>query len=318
MKKLFLLLFCTFIISYTFAQNNEEKMDDVARIILVPYVPKQIEGMPVPAMKNLENKLNQIAIKSGLGGKSIDGRFIITANVSVLTKDITPTAPPMHAYTIEVTLYIGDGIEGTSFSSTSVVLKGVGDTEQKAYMAALKNLKVSDPSYQTFIELGKVKIIEYYNSKCDFIVKEAEMLASKNDFEGAIAKLVSVPNVCKDCYDKCMDAVQPIYQKLLDRDCALKLQEAKGIWSSGQDIESATRASAVLAEVDPAANCYDEVKNLTSEISKRVKELDQREWENMQLQQKREYDLEKQSIEAIRAIGVAYGENQQPTYNILW
>ena len=101
MKKLFLLLFCTFIISYTFAQNNEEKMDDVVRITLVPYVPKQIEGMPVPAMKNLENKLNQIAIKSGMGGKSIDGRFIITANVSVLTKDITPTAPPMHAYTIE-------------------------------------------------------------------------------------------------------------------------------------------------------------------------------------------------------------------------
>ena len=54
-------------------------------------------------------------------------------------------------------------------------------------------------------------------------------------------------------------------------------------------------------------------------MAKRVKELDKREWDFMLKQQQDEVDLEKASIKAIRDIGVAYGENQQPTtYNVVW
>lgn len=319
MKKIILLLLSVIFLLPAFAQNTGSKDEDAANLVLKPWVPEQIEGMPAPARKNLENKLSQILTKNGLGGNSIDGRFIITANVNILTKDITPTAPPMQAYTLDVTFYIGDGIDGTLFSSTSLTLKGVGDNAQKAYLAALRSIKTSDPSYQTFIEKGKEKIIDYYNRKCDFIIKEAETLAGLEKYEEAIAKLVAVPNVCRECYDKCMNAVEPIYQKYIDQQCALKLQEARAIWQAGQDLAAAKEASSLLTSISPKASCFPEVDKLNNQIGARVKALDQREWDNMQQQQKRAYELEKQSIKAIRDVGVAYGNHQQPTtYNVVW
>ena len=301
-----------------FAQNNLGKSDDTARIVLSAYIPGQIEGLTPIVQNNLTNKLSQIASANGMGG-SANSRFIITANVSVLTKDITPTAPPMHAYTIEVTLFIGDGIEGTLFSSQSITLKGVGTNESKAYIAALNGLKVKDPIYQTFIEKVKNKIVEYYNSKCDFILKEAEMLTSKNDFDAAIAKLTSIPEVCKDCYDKAMTAVAPIYKKQIDRECKIRLMEATTTWNAAQDLSSADSAGAVLSQIEPGASCYKEALVLSSKIAQRVKELDQREWKFQMKQQQDNVDIQKATIKAARDIGVAYGNGPKATvvrYNI--
>jgi len=185
----------------TYAQNSAGKTDDMGRITLAAFVPQQIDKMPDAARSLLTNKLNEIVTKSGMGGSVGNQRFILTANINIMSKDITPTAPPMQAFTLDITLYIGDGIEGTKFSSITTTVKGVGDNETKAYIAALKTLKTSDPSYQTFIETGKTKIVEYYNSKCDFIIKESQALASQNKCDEAIYKLTSVPEVCKSCYD---------------------------------------------------------------------------------------------------------------------
>jgi len=317
MKKSFLIIgFCLFCF-VTLAQNNQGKADDAGRIALESVVSDQIEGLTPSAQSNLVNKLNQIASKNGMGGSAINNRFILTANVAVLTKDITATAPIMQAYTLEVTLYIGDGIEGTLFSNTSVTLKGVGETETKAYLAALKNLKVDDPKFQAFIEKGKNKIIEYYNSRCDFILKEADMLVSQNEFEASIAKLVSIPEVCKECFDKAMDKVGPIYKQQIDRQCKIDLTEAKNVWNSNQNSDGANQASYYLGRIDPNSVCFNEVQQFSNTIAKRIKELDQREWNFKLKQQQDGVDIQKATIKAVRDIGVAYGNNQPKnvTYN---
>lgn len=319
MKKHNLLLVVLFFAINSFAQNSLGKADDAARIVLNTYIPTQVEGLTDAAKANLSNKLSQIATRAGMGGSASYPRFIITANVVVVTKDITPTAPPMHAYTLELTLYIGDGIAGTKFSSTSITLKGVGETETKAYISALKNLKVDDPKYQTFIINGKTKIIEYYNSQCDFILKEAEMLASKNEFDAAIANLTSIPEVCKDCYDKAMTAVAPIYKKQIDRECKIRLMEATTAWNAAQDLLSAENAGGILSQIEPGASCYKEALVLSSKIAQRVKELDQREWKFQMKQQQDDVDIQKATIKAARDIGVAYGNGPKATvvrYNI--
>jgi hypothetical protein len=313
MKKSFLIIGFFLMCFGTFAQNNLDKADDASRIALATVVSDQIEGLTPSAQSNLVNKLNQIASKNGMGGSSINNRFILTANVAVLTKDITATAPVMQAYTLEVTLYIGDGFEGTLFSSTSVTLKGVGETETKAYLAALKNLKVDDPKYQTFIMNGKNKIIEYYNSKCDFLLKEADMLASQNDFEASINKLVSIPEVCKECFDKAMEKVGPIYQQQIDRQCKIDLSEAKNVWNSNQNSSGADQASSFLGRIDPNSACFNEAQQFSNLIAKRILELDQREWSFKLKQQQDGVDIKKASIKAARDIGVAYGKNQPKT-----
>lgn len=317
MKNLSLIFGCLLLNFNLSAQNNQGKADDAARIALVSVIPNQVDGLTPSAQSNLQNKLNQIATKNGMGANSLENRFIITANVVVLTKDITPTAPPMQAYTLEVTLYIGDGIDGTLFSSTSVTLKGVGETETKAYMAALKNLKVDDVTYQSFIENGKNKIIQYYNSKCDFIIKEAEMLASKNEFEVAISKLITIPEVCKECYDKAMEAVFPIYQAQIDYQCKIELAKAKNLWNSNQNGNGAKHASLSLEKIDPNSICYNDALELSNVIAKRIKELDQREWDFKLKTQQDSVDIKKASLQAVKEIGIAYAKNQPKniTYN---
>jgi hypothetical protein len=310
MKKLIILSLMLITCLGAYAQNTKGKSDDLARIALNTYIPDQIEGLTPGARNSLETKLSQIATANGMGGSVFNPRFIITSNIVVLTKDITPTAPPMQAYTLEITLYIGDGIEGTLFASHSVTLKGVGENETKAYMAALKNLKTNDPQYQTFIEKGKTKIIEYYNSRCDFIIKEAQSLASQSQYDAAIYKLTGVPEVCADCFNKCMDAVAPIFQQRIDKDCLIRLAAANNIWSANQDVNSANSAGEVLAFIDPQAACYKDAQALTEKMAKRVLEIDKREWNFKLKVQQDGVDISKAAISAARDVGVAYGNGQ--------
>ena len=301
-----------------FAQNNAGKTDDIGRITLAAYVPQQIDKMPDAARSILANKLNQIVTQNGMGGAANNERFIITANVNVISKDLTATAPPMTALVLEVTLYIGDGFVGTKFSSTSISVKGVGESETKAYISALKGISPTNSNIQSFVGNGKSKIIEYYNSKCDFIIKEAQTLVSQNNFEEAIFKLTSVPEVCKECYDKCMDAVGPIYQKQIDRECKSKLMEANTAWNATQDSYGADTAGGILAQIDPNASCYKEALALSNKIAQRIKEIDQRDWKLQLKEQQDNVDIQKATIKAIRDIGVAYGNGQPKTvtYNV--
>ena len=317
MKKILLSLLM--IIGYNaYSQNTLGKSDDAARITLAAYVPQQIDKMPDAARSILANKLNQIVTQNGMGGAANNERFIITANVNVISKDLTATAPPMTALVLEVTLYIGDGFVGTKFSSTSISVKGVGESETKAYISALKGISPTNSNIQSFVGNGKSKIIEYYNSKCDFIIKEAQTLVSQNNFEEAIFKLTSVPEVCKDCYDKCMDAVGPIYQKQIDRECKSKLMEANTAWNATQDSYGADTAGGILAQIDPNASCYKEALALSNKIAQRIKEIDQRDWKLQLKEQQDNVDIQKATIKAIRDIGVAYGNGQPKTvtYNV--
>jgi len=312
--------FCLFSVLSVFAQNDLDKADDAARITLAAVVSDQIDGLNPSERIFLENKLNQITAKHGMGGAAANERFIFTANVQIVTMDITPTAPPMHAYTLEVSFFVGDGIDGKLFASTSKTLKGVGETQTKAYKAALKNIKSTDVIFKTLMEEGKTKIIEYYNAQCDFILKEAETLSAQNEFEAAIYKLSDVPEVCKECYDKAMDAIVPIYQKQIDYECTQLMVSAKSAWSEGLDAGSAQAASSYLGKIDPNSKCISDAQKLTSEISARIKELDQREWDFKLKQQQDDVDLQKATIKAARDIGVAYGENQPSTvvYSYGW
>jgi hypothetical protein len=319
MKKICLLLLLISNSLIGFSQNNLASSNDEARISLLAVFPQQVSNISEEAKAVLINKMNLITSKYGIGGSTAKQRFIITANIIELTKDIAPTTPAIYTYNLQLTLYIGDGIDGTLFSSLPINLKGSGKSEAKAYIMALKGVDTNDLKYGAFIEGGKTKIIEYYNSKCDFILKEAEMLTNKNDFDGAIASLTSIPEVCKECYDKAMDAVAPIYQKQIDRECKQRLMEATTAWNAAQDLLSAENAGGILSQIEPGASCYKEALVLSSKIAQRVKELDQREWKFQMKQQQDNVDIKKATIKAARDIGVAYGKGPKATvvrYNI--
>ena len=289
---------------------------DENRISLTAWVPAGIENMPAKARKNLANKLTQVVTKNGLAGSPFNTRFIISANVSLASKDILPGPPPMHAYNMDVTLYIGDGFEGTVFSSTTISVKGVGTNEVKAYMAGLKQIKPGNPEIQAFVKQGKEKIIQYYKDNYNLIIKRAQSIADQNDYDQAIFMLSAIPSACEECYTKAMAAIKPIFKAKIDNECKVKLQEATGIWNASQDMAAAEKAGAILASINPDASCVGQAKALSNKIAAKVKQIDDREWKYIVKDQQQESER----IKAIRDIGVAYGKGPKSnvTYKTLW
>lgn len=319
MKKLFLLIGLFVIAGWGYGQNNLGKADDLGRISLTSVVPTQVAGMPPQAQSLLKNKLNEITTKNGLGGSATNPQFILTANVAIISKDITPTAPPMIAYNLQITFYVADYVNKVKFSSASVALKGVGQNEEKAYISAIKNINAGSPEIKQAIEQGKTKIIEYFNSKCDFIIKEAKTMADQKKFGEAIFKLTSVPDVCKECYNKSMDNVKPIYQMYMDDKCNKDLAKARTAWGGTLNYDGAVQAQSYLSGITPDAKCYGEAQELIKEIKAKVFADQKKEWEFALMVYKDGVDMQKQMIDAYKEVGIAQAQNQpQVVYDVTW
>jgi hypothetical protein len=309
-----LLLVLTFL--FCEAQNDLGKSDDKERISLSVFMPEQAEFIPESSEALLRDRVQTIMTQYGLSGNSDNSRFIVVPKISVLGKEVTATAPSMTVLSLQLSLYIGDGFDGTKFAVTTIETKGVGQNETKAYTDAIKKIKTQDQRYEKFITLGKNRIIEYYNSQCDFIIKKGNTLADQDRFDEAIYHLSSVPEVSKECFSKAMDAIVPIYRRAAEKQCKIQLEKARAIWASGQNYSAAEQVASMMDGIDPNTTCYAEVKKLVVQIQTRVKELDKREWQFKLKQQQDEVDIRKSAIRAARDIGVAYGNNQPKTvYN---
>lgn len=318
MKKIQLVILL--LLSFQFQTKAQAKLEDFGRIILNTYLPEN-SSIPAEAKKALETKLNQITTNNGMGGSAVNPRFIITAVLNVGTKDIIPGPPQMIAQNIDVTLFVGDAITNTVFSNTVISIKGVGTNENKALIDAIKNINPKNKDISAFLEEGKNKIISYYTTQCDFIIKDAETLAKQQKFDEAIYKLALVPEVCKDCYFKCLDDLTTIYQQKIDADCIAKLAKAKLLWSGQQNQIKAEEVIEILSEINSNANCFSNASNFAKQIEAKLK-VDEKA--RIKLALKKYNDkiaLEKQQINAYKEIAVEYAKNQPKTItynNIIW
>ena len=114
MKKLILITGSVLLLMLTCFQSNAQSSDENGRqrIALTPFIPENVEALNPQSRDILSNKLSQIATKNGLASSSYNSRFVISANVVVLDKQVVPGARPRHAMDLDVTLYIGNGFEG--------------------------------------------------------------------------------------------------------------------------------------------------------------------------------------------------------------
>jgi hypothetical protein len=282
---------------------------------LTSYIPDQIENVPEGAKGVLMNKLNQISSENGISNSEYNSRFIITPTVVVLNKDILASAPPMTSLNLDVTLYIGDGFEGKKYASKTLSVKGVGINENKAYIDAFKNIKPNNPVIQALVNSAKIRIIDYYNSRCEQIIKEAQTLASLNNLDEAIVMLAAIPEECTDCFNKGIAVIVPIYKNKIDRDCKLKLAQANNLWNANPTYETANTVAQIISSIEPQSACYGDVKDFAKSISKRILEVDKREW-NFVFE--KEITIEKDKIKAYRDVGVEYGKGQPKSnvYNV--
>jgi hypothetical protein len=344
-KIVFLLIFSTLLSGL----NAQVKLDDFGRIILNSYLSDKI-NIPSESKELLKTKLSQIASNNGMGGSQANPRFIITANVNVGTKDIIAGPPQMIAQNLDITFFIGDALTNTVFANTTVSLKGVGTNENKAFIEAIKTINPKNKDIAAFIEEGKNKIINYYSTNCNFIIKDAQTLVKQEKYDEAIYQLSMVPDVCQECYFKCLDTLSSIYQKKIDADCKTKLKDAKVIWTANQTPEGAEKAGDILSTINPMASCQTEVDVLIKSIDSKLKADEKARWQfkmkqyadkiaaqkeqvriaeekskrdddYREKQSKRNLELDKIRVSAYREVAVEHARNQPKTItynNIYW
>lgn len=316
MKKIYFVI----LLLVSFQTQAQAKLEDFGRIILNTYLPEN-NSIPSEAKKALETKLNQITTNNGMGGSSANPRFIITAVLNIGTKDIIPGPPQMIAQNIDVTLFVGDAITNIVFSNTVINIKGVGTNENKSIIDAIKNINPKSNHVIAFLEEGKNKIITYYATQCDFIIKDAETLAKQEKYDEAIYNLALVPEVCKDCYFKASDIIASLFKQKIDTDCKAKLLKAKVLWSGQQNIKQAEEVIAVISDINPNAECYTAAGNFIKEINAKIKADEKARLELTLKKYNDKIDLEKKRINAYKEIAVEYAKNQPKTItynNIIW
>lgn len=309
MKKIIAVLILTIV---AISSNAQVKLDDFGRIVLNTYLPDNI-AIPVEAKNLLFTKLNQITSNNGMGGNQANPRFIITANVNVGTKDIIAGPPQMIAQNIDITLFIGDAVTNTIFSNTTLSIKGVGTNENKAFIEAFKTINPKNKEVLAFLEEGKTKIINYYSTNCDFIIKDGQTLVKQEKYDEAIYQLSLVPDVCKDCYFKCLDTLTHIYQQKIDADCKVKFNEAKVTWTAEQTPNGAEKAGDILSTINPMANCQTDVTAFIKAIDVKLKADEKARWQFKMKQYADKIALQKEQVRIAEEKGKRddnYRENQ--------
>lgn len=318
MKKTTLIIALLF--AWVFDLQAQVMVDDFGRIVLNTYISEKT-NLPEEAKKALETKLSQIATANGMGGSAANPRFIITAAVNAGTKDIIAGPPQMIAQNLEVTLFTGDAVDNKKFSSVVLNVKGVGTNENKAFIEAFRNINPKNKEITAFLEEGKNRIVSFYTTQCDFIIKDANTQAAQFKFDEAIYALMAVPEVCKNCYFKSKDAAAAIFNKKIESDCTEKVKQAKLAWAAEPTAGGAMKAATVMTTIIPSGNCKAEINKLSAEIKNKLQEDQKKKYDFDMLEMQKRYDTEQKRLDAEREIAVEQAKHQPQTitYNhIYW
>lgn len=308
MNRFFFIIALAFTVVFASAQDKSQS------IALSPIVQDLAEPFPATAKVQLEHKLSGLLTSNGIVSQDYMGQFFITATATPLTKDILGTAPTQIAETMEITFYIADYFNQIVFSSITISTKGVGSTDAKAYMDALKRINVQSKEMRKFVNEGKAKIVAYYDEQAPILLKKAAVLAEQKQYEEAMFICSTIPAESK-FFDEATAKGIEFYRAYYSLECQKNLNLAKMAWAAEQNADGAYAAGEYLALIYPDAPCYEEAEKLYKEIKAKV--LDDWKFEIKKYQDG--VDLSRLQVNAWREVGVAFGKGQQPTTtNLSW
>ena len=300
MKRIFTFFISLGMVVVSMAQSNN--------ISLYVYAPEQAEKVPDTSVNYLINSLCNAVTTDGLAAQNdFMTQFTLMPKIGVATKNILANVQQQVVLTLDVWLQVADRLTGTVYASCTLNMKGVGTNETKAYISAFRTLSKSNRQIQSLVSTAKQKILAYYESESDNIIKRAKQLAAQEMYDEAFYLLSMIPSQCSK-FDDGIAASLDIWQNYKDKACHENLAKAKSIWVAGQDLEAANNAGAYLSQILPDSGCYDEAQRLCDDIKAKTGEL----WKFEMSMYKDENELRMAKIKAMQEIGVAYGQGQQP------
>lgn len=284
-----------------------------AKIPMTVYLSDASSNIPSSSREFLTTRLNAAVARNGMGATEDFCQFYMSCSYSVIEKHIVPGSPTKYFQTVEMNFFVVDAFAQKVFTNVSVETKGVGNSEEQANTASVRQISPSNKDLAAFIKESNNKIIAYYNEQYKNIIIKAQSLAKVYQYEEALFQLSLVPEACSG-YQEVVNVAASIFQKYLDDKANKALAKARAIWNAGQDADAAAEAGEYLAEILPDAACYPQAVALSNEIKARVKSDIDYYRKREERAESREHERQMSQIAAWRAVGVAYGNNQKPVY----
>lgn len=301
MKKTFTMIVALLCVVLTAnAQSNN--------ISLYVYSSQQQETIPEASLDYLTNALCNAVATDGLAASNDSyTQFVLIPKVNIATKNVLATTQQQVVLTLDVSLQVIDGSNGTVFASKTINLKGVGTNETKAYNAAFRTLNKENSSIKQLVATAKQKIVAYYNAEADNIVKKARLSAAQERYDEAFYLLSMIPSQC-DKFDEAISAGLDVWGRYKTYSCSKNIAKARSVWYANQSVAAANEAGYYLAQILQDADCYGDAQSLYKEIKAKVGDF----WTFTMHTYENEHDLDMAKIKAIQEIGSAYGKGQQP------
>lgn len=126
--------------------------------------------------------------------------------------------------------------------------------------------------------------------------------------------LISVPDVCRDCFTQCQRQAGVVYQQKIDAESTILLEKARTVWAtSNQNVQSANEVADIISQINPRCSNYAEVLALRSSIEQKLQADAKRDWD-LRMKQYENNEKYKQSIvDAYKTVAVAYAKNRPAT-----
>lgn len=227
--KYFKIIFCLVLMTFAFTETKAQQSEAASRIAIQVEMPKNL-SINNDASLILFNRLTQAVALNGLG--SFSSKFILVPIVTTLSKDVTTSIPQQVVVDMELSLFIVDNSKQIILQQESITLKGVAESEQKAILKAVTNLKARNPKLKNLIFRGKEKIVNYYDTQCNDIMIAIQSYLDRNMYYEAIFELQAIPSDPETI--SCYKVAQ---QALVDIDAATRADIEKKISQSEPNVE---------------------------------------------------------------------------------
>jgi hypothetical protein len=312
MKKIYFTIIAFGLVFGTFAQST----NDVSKIALSIVMPENVDGLDVSQQSKLETKIAQIVTSSGLAATGYNNNFVIYPKFAIYDSNVIEGGMQnITVVNVELSLFIKQVDNNILFSTISEPLKGSGSNKRLAITNAISSIKVNNPDFESFIETGKSKIIQYYELKCGDIVKKADSYIKMQQYEQALGLLMTVPEEVSSCYNEVQNKAIEAYKAYQAQNCAMQIQKAKTVLATNDYVGALN----ILGDIDPSTNCFKEAQTLAKTAEIKVDAEERKQWNFQMEQYKDDVNLQKQRIESIKEIAVSYYKSQPTTisYNYI-
>lgn len=274
------------------------------------------DEVPYATEEIIKTRLQNILTENGevVGGTDFS-RFFIAAKFNHELKDVLSGPPAQTVLVTDLTIYIGDNETKTIFASSTFKLRGVGHSENRALISALRPINANNEKIKNLINGASDKILDYYDNHYGQIIEKASKAAGLHDYAEAVSLIFSIPECCKG-YGQAVNKGLSYYQKLIDSDGRKVYEMARAIWLASPNAYGASRALPILFSIPDGSEASKDAEKLVSEIGATVK--DDKLFES-RTKYKDNIEIKKMNIQAAKEVGTAWGRGQQPkTTNITW